>query len=82
MTANRFPALKHEVDGCPSCPLRVRVVVDIDDLDATAPGDGVLHKCAHPEVAERDVTGEEGVPDFCPLERAPLLLTLSAEARR
>lgn len=78
--ANRFPASKHEVDGCSSCPLRVPAP-ESQELDFEREDDAE-YKCAHPETRDRDVTGEEGVPDFCPLERAPLLLALSPEARR
>lgn len=68
-SANRLPPSKHEVSGCSSCPLRV--VVDED-----------TSKCGHPGDYERDVSGEEGVPDFCPLIRAPLLLVLDPEAQQ
>lgn len=71
-SANRLPPSKHEVSGCSSCPLRA-TVIEGDGYETT-------HKCGHPDAPERDVTGEEGVPDFCPLIRAPLQLVLDPEA--
>jgi hypothetical protein len=38
--------------------------------------DEPVHECQHPDVPRRDVSGEMGVPEFCPLIRAPLLLVL------
>lgn len=67
---NRLPVEKHEVSGCSDCPLRTTVV------DSHAFAD-THDKCGHPDVPERDVTDEEGVPDFCPLLRNPLLLVLA-----
>jgi hypothetical protein len=76
-SANRLPSVKHEVEGCPSCPLRATVLVDVDELDLEQ--GGVAHKCQHPSVQGRDVTGEEGVPDFCPAGARPLLLVVDPE---
>lgn len=62
---NRLPPEKHEVTGCRDCPLS----------GWTDTGEAL--KCQHPDVTARDVTDEEGVPDFCPLLRAPLQLVIA-----
>lgn len=72
MAANRLPSHKHHVTGCADCPLRVD---EVRDFDAEIEPETVS-KCGHPEIRTRDVTGEEDIPDFCPLIRAPLLLVL------
>lgn len=68
MAANRFPSAKREVTGCSDCPMRV-----------SAPEDD-SSTCSHPWQHDRDVTGEESVPEFCPLIRSSLVLHLSSEA--
>lgn len=78
-SANRLPANKHQVSGCSTCPLRN--LVDEDDAYLLGEHESA-YECGHPEVTGRDVTGEEGVPDFCPLDRAPLLLVIHPEADR
>lgn len=65
---NRLPPNKHEVTGCNNCPLRADLAED------------ETSKCQHPYDTLRDVTGIDGVPDFCPLVRAPLLLHISEVA--
>lgn len=59
------------MSGCASCPLRAEVAGEED----------ISQKCAHPLERERDVTGEEGVPEFCPLLRGPLVLFLDPAVR-
>jgi hypothetical protein len=71
MARRPLPPNKAEVEGCEECPLRGMVNED-GDFETAA------YECQHPEKSGRDVTGEEGVPDFCPLLRAPLLLSVAA----
>lgn len=79
MTATtRLPPTKVRVESCPECPFRGNVF-EPSELQLVELEETTNNKCQHPGGNERDVTDEEGIPDFCPLIRAPLLVQLAKE---